>query len=300
MDNFKGKFFDIFRNYLKKHFTGNLGTVVEEEDKLICYVKQGKWKKEKYNYNIPCFGISKEEQNLASDFKLNKPISYVIDGIKNARKKIYIFGYNDCEIIVRNCSFNNDVMIHVNGKCTLEKTFIRMYRSLMIGAKEMTIKNMNIKPELIRSNLRILIDTRKNLNITDSYIGEKNKLVDVDISSDNELDVINSQIMGNKINVAASIMNVDDSSSLIALKSTDIKANNLKKLNIDSPEITFNGNVISTYGKTVQLKRVDNPLTNERLKLIDVLKKLRDNCAEINNQIIEKINSKPVSKILKK
>ena len=52
MDNFKGKFYDIFRNYLKKHFTGNLGTVVEEEDKLICYVKQGKWKKEKYNYNI--------------------------------------------------------------------------------------------------------------------------------------------------------------------------------------------------------------------------------------------------------
>ena len=37
--------FDKMRNYAKLILTDHLGKVVEEDDKLICYVKQNKCKK---------------------------------------------------------------------------------------------------------------------------------------------------------------------------------------------------------------------------------------------------------------
>ena len=39
------------RNIIKKYLVGNLGKVVEEDDKLICYVKKIKLKRK--NMNIP-------------------------------------------------------------------------------------------------------------------------------------------------------------------------------------------------------------------------------------------------------
>ena len=306
MGTFKKKLCNIFRNYLKKHFTGNLGRVVEEEDKLVCYVKKRKCKREKYNYIISCFGITEKGQKLASDFKLNKPICYIIDGIKSERKNVYIFGYNDCEIIVRNCKFNWGLDIRVNGKCTLESTFIREFHLLLISAKEMIIKNMNINHEmkLAGSNLEIRIGASKKLSIADSNIGEKFDTVEVNVISDNELNMTNSKIMGNEIKVKSSTTEIDDDSSFIALKNANIEIDDFKKLNIDSPSTTFNGKDISEYGKTIKLEKVDDPLKNERLEFLEVLKQVRNNCTE-NNDEMEKdyknsLNNKPVSKVLEK
>ncbi len=75
------KIYNTLRNYLKKQLTGNLGKVVEEKNKLICYVKKGKIKKDKYKCVIACFGIA-EEKKLAEAFELNKSICYIIDDME--------------------------------------------------------------------------------------------------------------------------------------------------------------------------------------------------------------------------
>lgn len=306
MNTFKKKLYNICRNYLKRYFTGNLGKVIEEEDRLVCYVKKRKCKKDKYSYTIPCFGITEQNQKLAKKFKLNKPICYIIDGIKIEKKRVYIFGYNDCEIIVKNCKFNWGANISVSGKCTLESTFIREFHLLSIMANEMIVKNMNLNHEmkLAGSSLKIKIGANRKLSLFDSNIGERFDTVKVDVISSNELNMTNSKIIGNEIKIKSPTIEVDEISSFIALKNVNIEIDDFKKLNIDSPSTIFNGKDISEYGKILKLKKYDNPLKNKRLEFLEVLKKIRNDCNEINAEMAKKykdsLNNQSVSRVLKK
>ena len=81
MNIFKKVLYIVTRSYLKKYFTGHLGKVVEDDDKITCYVKKSKIKKGGYHYTISCFGIGDVQKKVAKVFNLNKPIFYVIDGI---------------------------------------------------------------------------------------------------------------------------------------------------------------------------------------------------------------------------
>ena len=35
----------------------------------------------------------------------NKKIYYVVDGLNTYKHELYVFGYDDCEVILRNCNF---------------------------------------------------------------------------------------------------------------------------------------------------------------------------------------------------
>lgn len=85
---------NIVRNFLKGYLVGNLGKVVEEEDKLICYVDKNKIKEEKYNYTIYCYGINDKDNELAKIYNLDKPVHYVIEGITLKDKKGYYSAIN--------------------------------------------------------------------------------------------------------------------------------------------------------------------------------------------------------------
>lgn len=304
MNYFKKIFYNIYRNYLKKEFTKNLGTVVEEEDKLICYVKQKNLNKERYSYTIPCVGINKNNQKLANKFNLNKPICYIIDGINTETRKVYIFGYNNAEVIIRNCKFNFGASINVNKKCTLENTHIRIFHLLTIRANDLIIKNMNINHEmsLINKNLQISISAEK-LSIINSNIGEKINSVKAHIESD-EINMINSKIMGNEITVKSKLAEIDNNSSLTALKNANIKIDTFNKLNILSQVITLNGKDISNYGKNIELVKENIPLITERIKLLKTLKNIRNKCNKINEELTKNFkdlqDNQSVNKILKK
>jgi len=298
MNILKKTLYNLFRNYLKKHFTRNLGKVVEEEERLVCYVKKRKGKRDGYCYTIPCFGIDEKEQKLANDFQLNKPICYIIDGIKIEKEKVNIFGYNGCEVIVRNCKFNWGASIFVNSKCTLENTMIRSFRLLTISANDMTIKNMNLNHEMALAgcHLQITIGAEK-LRIINSNIGEKLDTVKIDVTSSNELHMINSKIIGNEFKIKSSIIESDDKSSFIALKGADIETDDFQKVHIDSPAIVLNSINLSEYGKTIELDSVKS----KRLELLEVLKKLRNTCTAITYEMAKNLlNNQSVDKILKK
>lgn len=313
MNILKKNLYNIIRNYLKKYFTGNLGKVIEEDDRLVCYVKKSKCKLNKYDCTISCFGIMEKDKKLANAYKLNKPICYIIDGIESERKKVYVFGYSnnddsECEVIVKNCRFNWDANIHVNGKCTLENTYIRSFGSLSIGAKDLIIKNMNLdhKMKLAGNKYHISIGAKESLIITWSNIGEIYDTVEVDLISDNQLHIYNSSIMGNEIKIKSPIIQTGTSevTSIVALKHTNIETDEFDKLNIDSPTTIFNGKDISEYGKTMELEKDDDPLKNKRLELLEVLKNIRNNCTKTTDEMAENyknnLNKQPVSKVLKK
>lgn len=310
MNTLKKCLYNIIRNHLKKYFTRNLGKVVEEDDKLVCYVKKSKCKQNKYDYKIACSGINEKDKELANAYKLNKPIYYIIDGIEVKEKKVYIFGFsnnsdNKCNVIIRNCKFDWDAAINVNGKCTLEHTHIRAFDLLSIGAEDLIIKNMILdhKMKLAGSNYNIQICATKSLIITRSNIGEIYNTVKVDLIS-RQLHIINSKIMGNRIEVRSPIIETNENTSIVALEHTDIETDEFNKLNIDSPITIFNGKNISKYGKILKLEKSDDPLTNKKLELLEVLKRIKNNCMTINNIMAkyyeDSLNNQSVSKTLKK
>ena len=84
---------NFVRNLIIMDITGNLGKIIEDEDKITCYVKKSRCKKERYHYTIACTGISKKNKDLAKKYHINKPICYVLDGLEFKKNGIYIFLY---------------------------------------------------------------------------------------------------------------------------------------------------------------------------------------------------------------
>lgn len=304
MTDIKQKLHEIGRYYLKKSLTGNLGKVVEEQDRLVCYVKKSKCKKENLSYTIACRGLRAANRTLAKQYNLDKPICYIIDDLEFKGNIVYIFGYDNCEVVIRNCHFDFNLNIHVNGKCTLENSFIQALSYLSIGADELIIKNMDIKNlRHVKSNLKIYLGTDEKLEIVDSYIGRKGEYTTVSIFSDKELSFDNAKIAGDNVEIEAK--SIESSNTLIsAKKEVKLKIDEFEKLDITSPTIVYNGDTFSHNGKRILLEKVVDPVITKRLELIKTLKNIKNECEGTINSKIEQYESslkeQPICKTLKR
>ena len=307
MNKFKRILYDVTRPYAKNYLTGNLGKVVEDDEKITCYVKKSKVKKKDYNYTIACFGIGENEdrKKIAKAYKLDKPIRYVIDGLELNKHKVYIFGYNDCEVIIKNCSFGLDLCVHVNGKCTLDNIDIKTFSYLSISANELVIKNMSSDQiEVISPKSHIGFGANDKIDVIDSNIGNKKKNIKVSFTATNGLNITNSNITGKEVECESSVINVDESSSLTATDKVALKTNDFNPININAPIIVLNGEeLVNDKGKIV-FRKITNSLELKRLELVNLLKKVKIECESINSEKVseykEELDVQPISKVLKR
>jgi len=256
MNTFNKVLYNVTRPYAKKYLTGHLGKVVEDDEKITCYVKRSKIEKKDYHYTIACFGIGGNRKKVAKAFKLNKPICYVIDGIDLKKHKVYIFGYNNCEVIIKNCNFGLDLSVHVNGKCTLENTNITTFSYLSIGANDLVIKNMDSdKIRVISSESNICFGANNRIDVIDSNIGSQKKNINVSFIATNELNVVNSNIVGKEVECKSSTINADKKSSLIATDKVNLQTDTFDSININAPTIVLNGEEISNEKNQLYLKK---------------------------------------------
>lgn len=303
MNKLKKIVYTFARNHAKNYITGNLGKVVEDDEKITCYVRRNKVKKK--NYTIACFGIGKKQKEIAEAYKLNKPICYVIDGLELKKHNVYIFGYNNCEVVIKNCNFGFDVYICVNGKCTLDNTHITTYSFLSIGANELIIKNMNSDQiRVISSKGNIGFSANDRLDITDSNIGKKKEKNRFSFSATNELNIVNSKIIGDEIICKSDKIKTDKNSSLTAGKMIDLKTEDFDSINISSPTIVLNGNEIPNEKDSIVFRKITDSLTLKRLELVQLLKKIKNKCELVSSEKVEayksELSDKPISKVLKK
>ena len=301
---FKKVLYNATRPYAKKYLTGHLGKVVEDDEKITCYVKRSKIKKKDYNYTIACFGIGGNRKKVAKAYNLNKPICYVIDGI-DLKHKVYIFGYNNCEVIIKNCNFGLDLCFHVNGKCILDNTNITTFSYLSIGANDLVIKNMDSEQiRVIGSESNIGFGADNKIDVIDSIIGSQKEDINVSFIATNELNIVNSKIVGKEVECKSSTINADEKSSLIATDNVNLQTDNFNSININAPTIVLNGEETSNEKKSVVLQKITEPLALKRLELVNLLKKVKTQCEKINSEKVlkyqEKLNFQPVSKVLKK
>ena len=147
----------------------------------------------------------------------------------------------------------------------------------------------------------ILFAAKDKIEVIDSNIGNQKENIIITLRATNKLNLINSNIVGNKLECKSNEITTDKQSSLVAVDKIILQINNFNPININAPTIVLNKEEISN--KSTEIKRVTDPLTKKRLELINILKQAKIQCESINSQKVleseEELNSRPVSRILK-
>lgn len=305
MKKVKRMIYGIARNSLKNRITNNLGTVVETEDQIICYVKKSKIpKKNSFNWNIPCFGISRERKELLEKYNLNKKIIYIFSDISFDKNKLNIFGYNNCNVILKDCDFKWGLFIHVRGDCIIDNCNITAFDSLFIGADDLTIKNIDLSDEVYGCyGFRILFGASEKMNIVNCNFGNNKKRVHIDLMSNEEINIDNSSIYGDDIEIKSDKISIKDS-KIDSSKKVIIDSKENNSFSVISPVVIYNGVEITNCNRLINLEQKSLNLHLKRLELLETLKKIRNNCEELNEikltKYKDKLNSDSVSKVLKK
>lgn len=305
MNILKKILYNITRPYVKKYLTGNLGKIVEDDEKITCYVKRSKLKKKNYHYTIACFGIGEQQKKVAKVYKLDKHICYVIDGLEFKKHKVYIFGYNDCEVIIKNCNFGFDQYIRVDGKCTLDNTNVIAFSNLSISSNELIIKNMNSEQiRVISSESNIMFGATDRIDVIDSNIDNKIKNIKVSFLVAKELNIVNSNICGKEVVCVSSKINADEKSSLTSTDKVVLKTDDFNSININAPTIILNGEEITNEKKSIVINKITDQLALKRWELVNLLRNVKNECENVNSEKIleykEELNIQPIIKVLKK
>lgn len=284
MNELKRFLYNAIRSKLKRVITGDLGKVIEEEEKIICYVNKNKCNIEKYRLIIECLGINCRYRDLAKAYNLYKPIIYIIDGLEVDKKKTIINGYGDCDIIIKNCKFNHGLSVNINdGECTLMETFIESFDLLSIYAKKININNMDININNVIKfidKVDAVIKAWEELNITDSNIGNREEKPTISLNSKKNLNIINSSIASDELDIRAENINTDDTSFISACDKINIEAKNIKISKIKTPSLIVNDEVVQIPGEAFSL---NTPTTDIEIKwheLVRLLKKIKMQCEE--------------------
>lgn len=242
------------REIRKKEFTGNLGRVEELDDRLICYVDGsrfinilGKRGVRLFGKNLDskdasrkyyCSGIKPEDKELAQKMGLDKPIYYIFDGIKFDCYEVLIKGINNCNVIIKNCKFPFKMNVDVYGKCRIENPFVAFCETMNFSARELTfdsIDDSNISITIPRTYLEIF---GNKVNIYNSIIGEHAQETCI---CSNELNITYSTIKGDILKCTTEKINVDKNVYFIPRKNIEIHVDKFDEININSPDITING-----------------------------------------------------------
>ena len=283
----------IIRNMLLTIITNNLGKVEETEDKIICHVKKYKCKQNSYQFTIACHGQRKEYQELVEKYNLNKPIVYIIDNFEIKNKKVFIFGYNNPEIIIKNCAFLFELSGHINGNCTLEHTFVRTFSTFMFGANKLTLKNMSITNPFSTSNsLHIALGGEEKLEIINSTIGKEKQSTHINLTAKDEIIINSSNIGGSNVEIKAHSIKGDEKSKIKSSESLKIDADEYDDLNIIANNANINGIKFNTNNQEIKLKKIKDKEELQKTKLIDILRKIKENCEQRKKEILEEYSNK--------
>ena len=140
------------------------------------------------------------------------------------------------------------------------------------------------------------------IDVIDSNIGNKN--IKFSFLATNELNIVNSKIIGNEVECKSKTINADERSSLIAKDKVNLQIDNFNSININAPTIILNGEETSNEKKSIVLQKITEPLTLKRLELVNLLKKIKSQCKNISCEKVleyeEQLKVQPISKTLKK
>lgn len=304
------------RKYLfKRKITGNLGEVIETEDKIICFIDKKGIKNKKHYFEISCSGISLKDKEKARKYNLNKPICYIFKDLEISNQ-IEIIGKNNCEIIIENCKFNGDKFyLNTYGRCSIVDTRIEQSGrenspTISINAGELLLKNTIIQNDsnIKLNNINIYADYK--IEINNSIIDGNDSKVFITTCAGN-LEIYKSKIKSLVIEIATNSLLSTRKSYLEASSWVSIISKTFNEISISSPEIVSNNSTFENLTTPVILKREPKEKTQERaekkqkrLELLRYLNNLKDTALDnIQNarlKVTQELSIKPITKVLSK
>ena len=298
------KFIERIRRYLvMKRLTGNLGKVVDTEDKIICYVKKRNSKRERLTDYFYCRGINKSNKVLANIYNLNKPITYVFNDREFKKHEVVIFGYDNANIIINNCNFNRGLIINnPKGITYLDNTNIKPFLNLSLSSSELILMNMNIKKpmNLMMFDISLYGD---NIKLVNSMIGEAFEKTNINVYANNKLDLVNSKISGEVVELTSQKV-ISNNSFIRATEILAIDTNKSNELNIKAPCILSNDDSFSKEKDNLNKNEEETIEIKKRGELLNLLKNIKTLCENINNCKVEEykndLSKEEIGKILRK
>lgn len=302
----------IIKYLFKRKVTGNLGEIIETEDKIFVYVDKKKIVKNKL-FGIICSGIKDKDKEKARKYNLDKPICYIFKNLEISTP-ITLYGENECEIIIENCNFNIDKFyLNTNGKCSIVDTIIeqsgREYSpTISINAGELLLKNTIIQND---SNIKfndINIYADKKIEINNSSIDGNDSFI---TTCTGKLEIYKSKIKSLVIKIATNSLLSTRKSCLEASSCVSIISKTFNEISISSPKIVSNNSTFENLTTPVILKRESKEKTQERaekkqkrLELLRYLNNLKDTALDnIQNarlKVTQELSIKPITKVLSK
>lgn len=285
---------NLKRKIILKRITGNLGKVIEEEDKIICYVKQTA-----VNGLTKNLTLLNSTSNVNKEHNICKPIHYVFNNLICTSS---IYGYNNVSAHFFKCVFNYCDNIDIDGSCHIESSEFNSSIGFRIYANDLTINSSDINPLGYKS---FTISANQELEIQSITTGENKPyrcLNKINIYSLNNTLVKDTTINCTSIYISSPKLTLLNS-SISAINEANIHSNNISGLSIDAKTLSCN-DILIDHNEKILINKEITPLSKNRDKLIETLKLIKNKCETLNNEeisiITKKIENKPISKVLKK
>lgn len=283
----KKKIYNMLRKIAIKNITGNLGKIAESDDRITCYVRsydKGKKIMRLYNSN------SDKNKTLTKAYNIDKPIYYVIDNFNFEKYAgVTIVGYDNVNVVIKNCRFKYYSFISIRGTCRIESCDFDCYGCLDIIADDLSIIDSKINNY---GNTRI--GSEYNLRALNSSIfcDDKNCMSISSINGNIYLDDVS--INAGRLYIESPII-LSNNSLINAGREVKIKNDTFNSLNVNSLNIIYNDDKIGTGN--VIIRSDDLPLINNRMELINVLKKINYKCENEINEEINRLRNNPIKKL---
>ena len=295
--------YNIIRYILKKKFTGFLGDVLEEEDKIICNVKYNRLKKKRYYLDIFCRNIDEDNKELAKKYNLDKQICYIFDGLTFKKNYVNIYGYDNCEIIIKNCVFDDGLYLTNDGKSFVKDTLINSScNRITLGSNDLKVDNICVAKDLdFCSNLDFCMSVKNTLKISNTNLDLLKE--NIYLYSFNEIYVENSFISGPYILIEAKKLNFNNS-KLNVKRDFELTVESCDQVKVNADRIICHKMPCNLNREEIIINNDINNLMFQYKELKEVLKKIKNKCEEANEikKFIyrEKLNNSTISRVLKK
>ena len=258
--------------------TGNLGFVIEKEDKLICYVQKEKCHFHEGvaadSYVIRIEDYKKNNRDLVEKYGLDKEIIYVFDGLTFDKKEPLVINYfgNVSRLEIKNCRFDCGLVINYPKECIIKNTIINtdyLRYQCEIKARNLILDNVDINND---DNMPLV-----------------NK---VTISAGNSIKIKNSKIKADTCeigNIKTKEVNIDES-NLSARSRVQIITNDIttKKSSVISRDrisiytssydkllgLLLRANFIDINEKTLCKKSMETPIFLRPLNDLDKMRRV--------------------------
>lgn len=272
------------------------GRVIEEEDKIIVYVKQGIM----YKHN---------HKDLLCDKKNNKSTYYIFDNII-FQDGTFIIG-TDANLIFRNCLFTHTIKISRANHIAMENNKYHFYafedNCVELTANEVSIRNNDF------TNLSMAKkhdEPMLNMTLIGDKVNIENSVVCTEYNGNINIMTQDLSIKESSINGPNVYINADNirtkKSVIVASQQIEVDNENCNfTCAIKSPVTIYNGiKQNSSNSKIIDIDEEKAKLLRYRMELINTLQKVEVDCIKQNSKILadiqKRLKNRKICKVLKK